>query len=364
MESCLVLIVDDDRAFIEELSSVLIETGYDILSAGSVSAAADIIKARKPDIVLMDKKLPDRDGQKSIFGLKSLSPKTFFIMITAYGSIESTVQGYKDGASLYLTKPVTVEEILEALETTTERKRQETMQDDYVANVAHELRNPLSIIKEGLQLTKECNEPDTSNKERMLNVSINEISRLTSFTEDILSLSKMDSGNFPFKPQITEIHAFLEQLHQTLSAEFPKRNIELILDDGKSAIIHADSNLLTHAIFNIVSNASKYTNEGDAITLKTSTTKDDLRITIEDHGLGIPADESDKIFEKYYCVQSTTKDGKGLGLSIVKKIVDMHGGKIEVKSDIEHGTSFTISIPTHKNDHEAGGNHETRNDSR
>ncbi len=181
----------------------------------------------------------------------------------------------------------------------------------------------------------------------MMDISLREISRITKFTKDMLSAAMMKEGKFPFSPKMTDTKKLMNQIAQVIETEFSSKNLVFVTDFAAApASAYVDEELIKHMIFNLISNAAKYTKPGKKIFLRAFAIDDILRIEVEDEGCGIPDKETPKIFERYGTLSCDKSEGHGIGLSLVKKIVDLHGGDIEVCSTPGKGTKFSISLPT------------------
>lgn len=343
-----ILMVDDDADFIYELSSALRDAGYRVFEASDREHAREFLTEHKPDVVLLDKRLPDGDGQDMIGSFRALAPETRFIIVTAYCDAESAVRGYKDGIDMYLTKPTSPDEVLTAVNTLISKKEDQKNEKEYIASVAHELLNPLSIIKESMEITSENMTGEGNGAARhMMDISLKEISRITKFTKDMLSAAMMKEGKFPFSPKMTGTRELMNQISQVIETEFSSKNLVFVTDFAAApASAYIDEELIKHMIFNLISNAAKYTEPGKKIFLRAFAIDDILRIEVEDEGCGIPDQDIPKIYERYGTLSCDKSEGHGIGLSLVKKIVDLHGGDIEVFSTQGKGTKFSISLPT------------------
>ncbi|HLG28582.1 MAG TPA: ATP-binding protein [Candidatus Brocadiales bacterium] len=231
----------------------------------------------------------------------------------------------------------------------TDIRRLENMRIDFVANVSHELKTPITSIKGFVETLKEraLNEPENARK--FLDIIENHTNRLNNLINDLLNLSRIESKDIPLK--ITEInplpvinkvaggltHRFQEK-RQVLSIEFPDNFPQIM----------ADESLLEQAITNLLDNAIKYTEDGGKITVSGTTEKNWIRLEVADTGIGIPLKDLPRIFERFYRVdkaRSREMGGTGLGLAIVKHIMAAHGGSVTVESKLGAGSKFTLLFP-------------------
>lgn len=235
----------------------------------------------------------------------------------------------------------------------TEHKRLEEVQKQFVANVSHELRTPLTTIKSYAETLLEGAMDDKEIAIRFLNVINHEGDRMTALVQDLLDLSKLD--NEQGKLEMTEINLsmLLNECIEKYQIQATKKKQSLIYHPATQPyLIIGDSNRVEQVIKNIVTNAIKYSEEKAIIEIHMNEESKYYRIVIRDTGVGIPEEDIDHIFERFYRVdkaRSREMGGTGLGLAIAKEIMDYHGGKIEVESQIGKGTIFHLLFPRQLN---------------
>lgn len=231
----------------------------------------------------------------------------------------------------------------------TEIKKLEKMRSDFVANVSHELKTPLTSIKGFVETLKAGAIEDNETAIRFLNIIEDEADRLNRLISDILSLSVLENKKSKAICEVINTSDKIEEIVSLLQTQAACKNINL------NARVEADINKLMgdpdqfkQMLINIVDNAVKYTPEGGAIEVVAYNSGNDVIISVKDNGIGIPKENISRLFERFYRVdkaRSRNVGGTGLGLAIVKHIVMQFEGKIEVHSQIDKGTEFILSIP-------------------
>lgn len=231
----------------------------------------------------------------------------------------------------------------------TEIKKLEKMRSDFVANVSHELKTPLTSIKGFVETLKAGAIEDNDTAIRFLNIIEDEADRLNRLISDILSLSVLENKKSKAICEVINTSDKIEEIVSLLQTQAACKNINL------NARVEADINKLMgdpdqfkQMLINIVDNAVKYTPEGGAIEVVAYNSGNDVIISVKDNGIGIPKENISRLFERFYRVdkaRSRNVGGTGLGLAIVKHIVMQFEGKIEVHSQIDKGTEFILSIP-------------------
>lgn len=222
---------------------------------------------------------------------------------------------------------------------------------EFIANVSHELRTPLTSVKGATETIIEDPDMPEAIKQRFLGIVINESDRMTRIVQDLLVLSRLDNRRMTWRPTKFDLFLAAEGMCSALEAEAKAHGHVLTLEPEESAPmpIFADKERIEQVITNIIGNAIKYTPDGGKINVKVAE-KDgkDYVVSVSDTGVGIPKEDLEHIFERFYRVdksRSTDAGGTGLGLSIAKDIIDAHGGEITMDSEYGKGTTVTITLP-------------------
>ena len=224
----------------------------------------------------------------------------------------------------------------------TDIKRLENMRSQFVANVTHELKTPLTSIK-GFSETLRYVE-DIKTKTKFLDIIDKETDRLTNLINDILILSNIENSN-KMKEERFNQREVISEVISIIYPQMESKNITIDVENKGSKVLVGDRDKFYQMILNLVENSIKYSENNKKIKILVYDIKDYLCIEIEDQGVGIPKEDLSRIFERFYMVdKSRAKKGTGLGLAIVKHIVKMFNGEIYVKSEPGCGTKFTIKI--------------------
>jgi len=219
-----------------------------------------------------------------------------------------------------------------------------------VSNVSHELKTPLATIKEALLILSEGSLGAVSEKQkRFLDISTQNVERLNRLINEFLDSAKLENPNFSMKRNLFNITDAARTIIDSLSIIAKEKGIVLegAIPDKKIEI-WGDPDKLNQVISNLVDNAIKYNRPAGLVQVSLEEADDVVNISVRDSGMGIPKDDLDKIFDRFYRVERSDTSGisgTGLGLSIVKDIVDMHKGAISVESEINSGSKFTIALP-------------------
>lgn len=230
----------------------------------------------------------------------------------------------------------------------TERKQLEEMRKDFVANVSHELKTPITSIKGFTEtlLDGAMNERETLLQ--FLSIILKESSRLQSLIQDLLDLSKIEQQNFTLNIQNCNIGEILAEIEMLLKNKAEEKGITLTLEKpDKPAVASGDPHRLKQIFLNLVNNALTYTPEDGSVTISADVLEDAVQVKVRDTGIGIKQSEIPRIFERFYRIdkdRSRNSGGTGLGLAIVKHLVEAHQGEIDVESERGKGTEFTVRL--------------------
>jgi signal transduction histidine kinase len=220
---------------------------------------------------------------------------------------------------------------------------------DFLADVSHELRTPLAALRTFNELLKEGAADDPAARSEFLESSGQQIERLDWLAQNLLELSKLDSGLVLLDLRPDDLRAAVETAVEQSNAAARRRGIGLTLHLPDAPIrIRHDPQRIGQVVANLVANAVKFTQRGGSVAVDVASTPDGARIEVADTGVGIDATELPHIFERFYRGSRANEargSGSGLGLAIVRSIVDMHGGTVEVESRVGKGSTFTVMLP-------------------
>lgn len=243
--------------------------------------------------------------------------------------------------------------IMAVIRDITEQKRLDDMRREFVANVSHELRTPLTNIKGYAEtIIDSIDDIDAQTQVKFLGVILSEADRMTRIVKDLLTLSKLDYGKMEIKPEKIDIAKVITNVFKAMELDATQKGHILTLDiKNKLGYILADSDRIEQVLVNVVSNSIKYTLGKGDIKIIAKQEDDKVLITVSDNGIGIPAEDIPRLFERFYRVdkaRSRERGGTGLGLAIAKEIINVHGGDITAVSEWSKGTDILITLPSFK----------------
>lgn len=221
------------------------------------------------------------------------------------------------------------------------------MRKDFIANASHELKTPITIIRGFAEALHDNPDLPTSTRSEVTLKIVRNCHRMTTLIKDLLTLS--DIENIPHSRLIeSDLYEIIQDCCNTLHDIYPEARINIHKDPNEQMVLIVDPSLMELAMINLIENAAKYSKPPAEIDITMEKQNDFIKITIADHGIGIPASDLEHIYERFYTVDkahSQKLGGSGLGLSIVQRIVHKHFGQITVQSQVGVGTTFTITLP-------------------
>ena len=231
----------------------------------------------------------------------------------------------------------------------TELRKLERVRRDFVANVSHEFKTPLTAIQGFSETLLAGAIDDPQNRERFLGIILEHSRRLARLTDDLLKLSQMDADRLELEIRRVSVAELIESCLETAQHRAAEKDIRVYVSQSNELPdIAGDRRRLAEVLQNLLDNATQYTLPGGRITLSADVRDADVVFTVSDTGIGIPKADQSRIFERFYRVdaaRSREAGGTGLGLAIAKHLVEVHGGRIWVESEIGQGSQFNFSVP-------------------
>jgi two-component system sensor histidine kinase/response regulator len=365
-----ILIVDDAPNNVRLLTRILESVDYPVVIAQDGYEALEQVATHHPSLILLDIQMPGMDGFEVCQRLKA-DPCTSdipIIFISALTDIDDIVHALSIGGSDYVTKPFKLKEVLARVEnqlTVVRQHRQiamlreqdrrhfealDKMKTEFVQMATHDLKNPLGVILGFAEILRDLPvEPTNAGIFAEGLTAIEEsVDKMRSLVADMLELAQIQTGvDLTLSP--ASLAAFLEEALRGFDLLAGQQQIELVFRKPPQDIqIAIDKKRMVRVIDNLVSNAIKYTPQQGRVSVEAEINEDEVIIRVSDNGLGIPPESIPRLFDAFYRVKTREHseiEGTGLGLSVVKTIVDQHDGEIAVESTLGQGSVFSICLP-------------------
>lgn len=231
---------------------------------------------------------------------------------------------------------------------TTDLRRLEKIRQEFVANVSHELKTPITAIRGAVETLLDGAARDPDRGQAFLTSISEETARLQRLVDDLLTLGQVESRQATLPKEPIPIEVFLKEQISRLQPLANAHRVTLKLEDAPSGVLLADRNQLVQAVGNLIDNAIKYNHPGGQVAVRALLRDDQCQVEVADTGIGIPPEDLPRIFERFFRVdkaRSRETGGTGLGLSIVKHVAEAHGGSVQVESQPGKGSRFTLILP-------------------
>ena len=354
-----ILVVDDISKNLQVVGTILRNEGYHVMPATSGLQALERVSAQPPDLILLDLMMPEMDGLEVCSRLKAdpLTRQIPVIFLTASNEMEHLMKGFEAGAVDYITKPFNAPELLARVRTHLElkhaRERLREMNEEkneFMGIAAHDLRNPLSAIQGYAEMIIEdaqslAHRDLEGNGQRIREAA----KRMTEMVQNFLDANRIERGELKLNMAISDLSPLLQSVLETQSPHATAKGqmIQLELPPTPTLAL-ADVSITLQVFENLVSNAVKYSPPGKKIFVRLKAEAGVVRFEVEDQGPGLSKEDQKKLFGKFARLSAKPTGGEhstGLGLSIVKRLVEAMNGKVWCESELGMGAKFIFTIP-------------------
>ncbi len=364
-----VLIVDDEKDLVNMLAYNLERKGYEIITAYDGYEAWEKIESEVPHLLILDLMMPNLDGWELCRLIRRSQNKLVkdmgILMLTARAMPEDKVYGLEIGADDYLTKPFSLNELILRVEKLTEKKRSiaqlreeveslhssmETKESN-LRRIAHDLKSPLISI--GFSAKRMLRKGQGEETSEGLKTIFDSSLHLARWIDETLFVHDLSGSKWQEQMKEVDPKSLVQQAIDLLRESAAEKNIEIEFKAAASPALNIICHelLMYRALVNLLSNALKYTPrqgkvEVALITYLNKRGTGVMEVSFKDNGIGIREEDLEKIFERNYRGKNiSVEEGKGIGLSFVKEVIDLHGGKVLVQSEVNKGSTFSILLP-------------------
>lgn len=393
-----ILVVDDESADVELHKSVLEAAGYLVATAASLRLARKALSERPYQLLLTDLRLPDGDGMALLEDAHAADPHAAAVVLTGFSSVENAVTALKAGAYDFLPKPCPEERLIAAVHRAAERyelsrtlasrtgeletinaeldrrvqdatreiftlneKLKRTVADltdinrrqgRFLEDMAHELKNPLSVVigYTSFLLRRPMSEWSEEELEKSLQSVTRNANHLHALIEELLDSARLAGRKMSLHAESVDARQAALQAAEAWGLKAAEKDVKVETDLSTAPMtVWADANRLAQVFNNLLSNAVKFTPKGGRVILSAHPDVRGVVFCVADSGPGIPAADAERVFERFYQVEGKHQEhvrGLGLGLSIVAGLVTLHGGRIWVESRPGEGARFCFTLPS------------------
>jgi signal transduction histidine kinase len=375
-----ILLCDDTPANLVALEALLSDLDCDLKCASSGNEALKLLLKHDFSVLLLDVQMPGMDGYEVARHARD-NPNTRevpIIFLTAmYQTEESVLRGYGSGAVDYLIKPINqtvlrskvrvfldlhlarlrlADTLIQLEKARLEAERASRSKSQFVANMSHELKTPLNaIIGFGELLQDGAGSGEgatlTPKQREFVGHMVSSGRHLLTLMNDILDLSRIEAGRIDLRREVVAIADVLEAARETVRPLALKRGITLESNVPDSLPkVELDPVRITQVLYNLLSNGIKFTPQGGRVQLSAGECAGGVTISVEDSGIGISPADQKRLFREFERIEPAVgtprSEGTGLGLALVKRLVELHSGTVKVTSEPGHGSTFVVTLPT------------------
>jgi signal transduction histidine kinase len=333
---------------------------FNVSEAETAEQGLEMMRQSKPDIVLLDNKLPGMSGIELLELIKQENIDVYVMMITSFASLDLAVRATKNGAYNFIPKPFTPDELKIAINDLSKhlflKRVTKQMQDthkeannQFLSILSHELKSPLNAVDGYLKLMSDQQlGSDLEDYKEMIERSMVRINGMRNLIGDLLDLTRLGSGEKVRHLKNINLKQVAEHSMETLQPMANENGIRLVISSELQSDIQADEDEIEIIFNNLISNAIKYNKPNGLVKVLLSQTQSDYIIRVKDTGIGMAESDIEKLFHEFTRIknqQTQHISGSGLGLSILKKMVEKYHGEIKINSQLDEGSEFTVSIP-------------------
>lgn len=375
-----IALLDDEKGIIDSLSTIIKQIGYTSRGFTNPLEAIHALEEERFDLLILDYLMEPINGDEVIRRIREFDKDIYILLLTGHSEIAPPLETIRNlDIQGYCEKSDKFDQLILLIESGIKSVKQRRMINDliyakkaaeeanhakseFLANVSHELRTPLNVILSAVQLLSYYYENDLHLEKESVNKHLKSMKqnglRLVRLVDNILDTTKIDAGHFELIKQNYDIVDVMKKIIESIEEYINLKGIKLAFStDIEERIILCDVNVVERAVLNLISNAVKYVRENGHISVGIHNTPQFVEISVKDDGIGIPKDMQGVIFERFKQLDDllTRKhEGSGIGLSLTKTLIEMHGGKISVQSEVGKGSEFVIYLPNKSADQEEG----------
>jgi two-component system sensor histidine kinase/response regulator len=360
-----VLVVDDDPTILDNVADIIRIAGYSLFTARNGLEALQTMQQYTPDLIIADIMMPEMDGYQFYQAVREIPAWTLipFIFLSAKGERKDIRHGYNLGADHYLTKPFEPEDLLLVIKTRLQRAADiraaayndvERTKHQLLNVFGHELRTPLTCIYGYVSLLQqEAGHLNEEEAAEMLDAANRSVYRLGRLVEDLMLMVRIDSGSVRaeldrYGQQHVDLNQTIQEATLVTKAEAERRGVTLAVSSLDDLVVLGWEPYIQDIIRRLLDNAIKFSKPGGGqVTVEAEVQGKNVLVKVRDTGIGIASDQIGHLFERFHQIDRETMEqqGTGLGLAIAEKLVHLHGGDIQVESELGVGTTFLVQLP-------------------
>ncbi|MFZ1025607.1 MAG: hybrid sensor histidine kinase/response regulator [Limnoraphis robusta] len=368
-----ILLVDDELDNLTVLSALLAQQGYTVRRVLNGQKALNLLRSKEPPaLVMLDIMMPEMDGYEVCKQIKrdEKTQDISVIFLSALDEVKNKVKGFEVGGSDYITKPFESLEVMARVEnqlglrklkqhikleaqlrqSLIKEKELTELKRRIITTISHEYRTPLSVILSSAELLEHYCDSENEKQQKHIKRIQQMVQHLSSLVNDVALINEFEQEQVILKPITLNLIEFGKILISEIKLVRKVKQKINFSYQGNEFLAKWDERILRQMLSHLLSNAIKFSPADSEIDLKLIQQQDTIQFQVQDRGIGILAENQDKIFDPFYRGDNIgTIQGEGVGLAIVKKCVNLYGGQILLKTELNKGTIFIITLPIPKN---------------
>ena len=352
-----VVVIDDDRAMRLSCQKILSKAGFRVETFETGSAGLEAIATLKPALAVVDLKMPGISGMEVIARVHEIDPRIIIVVITGYATIDTAVEAMKSGAYDFVPKPFSPDELRLIVNRGLEHRRlilesqraemeRELLKRRFITFVSHQLQTPLVAIHQYLNVLRHLESPDPARTQEWLDRCLTRTEEIQAIIKDWLTLARLEGGSLAGQRVKVDLKQTIEEILKSYEvlASTDGITLEARLPEAE-CFVAGDQNCLSVLFDNLVVNAIKYNKPGGKVVVSAELTPDEVIVSVNDTGIGIPEKYRRMLFEEFFRIQEAKKTpGTGLGLAISRRVASEMGGSISVESEVNVGSTFRVKL--------------------
>jgi len=369
-EQEMIVVIDDDYAIRLSCQKILTKAGFQVETFEDGSQGLEGVARLKPSLVVVDLKMPGISGMEVIARVHEIVPQAIIVVITGYATIGTAVEAMKVGAYDFLPKPFSPDELrvivnrgLERRRLALESERSEVeralLKRRFITFVSHQLQTPLVAVHQCLDVLKQLGgaEGTEAKRQEWINRCLSRTEEMLAIIKDWLALAKVEADSLSRRRVSVDLRRVVSDILRAYEEMAGRESITLEARlPEEPCLVKGDRTCMGVLFDNLIVNAIKYNKAGGKVTVSAEEVDGEVVAAVTDTGIGIAEKHRPFLFEEFYRIKDESgkrTTGTGLGLPICKKIVTELGGKIEVESELEAGSTFRVRLPASREQEEA-----------
>jgi len=379
-----ILVVEDEEIIRVMFQQSFVNWGFQVDMAENGKIALEMCQENAYHIVVTDLNMPVMDGMELLKRVKSKWPFTEVVVVTGFATIESAIEAMKLGAYDFILKPVNFDQVQFTINKCFQKIRAQTentelrelnarlielneLKDKFIYITNHEIRTPLTILKGYLEILRDLISDADEETIEVLEILENTANELHELVDRMHMLEGLEQSSAPMREELVDLKEVIKKVYREISGLYQSRNIDLkVYIDKNPLLMKGDYRQIRFILRELLQNALKFTPDGGKVRVRLELVNNEIHYSVKDTGVGIPFEKQEMVFEKFYEIQDVvnhkTSDqefmggGLGIGLSLVKEMVNGMKGRIILESEPGQGSLFKVILPNYQVKQEMPGN--------